>query len=129
MALSEWIYLVACVGHLALCFGVLLRGARNPLALPLGLLSLDLFVWNFAGWAYLMSGAMAWRHVDLGRVWVDYRVRRSLDGPDGLGFGFHTGLGGGLRLQWGEDFIISFDVAHSPTDDNLGIYVGAYHAF
>lgn len=72
-------------------------------------------------------GAVAF--VDLGRVWVDYRVRRTLDGPDGLGFGFHTGLGGGLRLQWGEDFIIAFDVAHSPTDDNLGIYVNVNHVF
>lgn len=65
MALSEWIYLAACVGHLALCFGVLLRGSRNSLALPLGLLSLDLFVWNFAGWAFLMSKALVWRHVDM----------------------------------------------------------------
>ncbi len=64
MALGEWIYLVACVGHLALCFGVLLRGQRNPLALPLGLLCLVLFIWNFAGWAYQMTGALVWRHTD-----------------------------------------------------------------
>ncbi len=67
--------------------------------------------------------------LDLGRVWVDYKRRRDLDGRDRLGFGFHTGLGGGLRLQWGKDFIIAFDVAHSPTDDNLGIYFNAYHLF
>lgn len=61
MALSEWLSLVACGGTLTLGFLVLLRRApRNPLALPLGLLCLDMFVWNFASLAYHVSNIREW---------------------------------------------------------------------
>jgi len=50
---------------LLLAFVVLLRGARNPLALPLGLLCVDMFVWNFATVAYHASGKEAWHWLDL----------------------------------------------------------------
>ena len=66
---------------------------------------------------------------DVGRAWADYKVRRDLDGVDRAGFGLKAGVGGGLRLQWGESFLIRADLAWSHVDDNLGIYIDASHVF
>jgi two-component system, NtrC family, sensor histidine kinase HydH len=66
VTLSTWIGLVGCTGHLALAILVALRGGRNPLALPLILLSLDLFGWNAAELAYSLSREPAWHWLDTG---------------------------------------------------------------
>jgi outer membrane translocation and assembly module TamA len=66
---------------------------------------------------------------DVGRAWADYKVRRDLDGENPAGLGLKAGVGGGLRLQWGEAFLIRADVAWSHVDDNLGIYIDASHVF
>ena len=65
MAPTQWLSLAACAGILLLAFVVLLRGARNPLALPIGLLCIDMFVWNFATLAYRASGHAAWHWLDV----------------------------------------------------------------
>jgi two-component system, NtrC family, sensor histidine kinase HydH len=62
---NEMIDLVACVAILALGVAVLLRGARNPMATPLALLCIDMFVWNFADLAHNVSGVKAWGWLDM----------------------------------------------------------------
>lgn len=63
---------------------------------------------------------------DTGRTWADYRTLTHLDG-DGLGL--KIGAGGGLRLQWGETFLIRVDTAWSPDADPVGFYVDINHVF
>jgi hypothetical protein len=63
---------------------------------------------------------------DTGRIWADYRQLSHLDGD---GAGLKLGLGGGLRLQWGETFLIRADVAWSPDADPVGIYFDIGHVF
>jgi two-component system, NtrC family, sensor histidine kinase HydH len=62
---NEIIELFACVAILALGVAVLLRGARNPMATPLALLCIDMFVWNFADLAHNVSGIKAWGWLDM----------------------------------------------------------------
>lgn len=76
----------------------------------------------------LNLGALAF--VDTGRVWADpqpltLRDRR-LDGPF---FEFLLGVGGGLRLQWGQTFLIRADYAYSPTEATTGLYIDIGHIF
>jgi surface antigen Omp85-like protein len=40
-----------------------------------------------------------------------------------------VGVGGGLRVQWGEHFIIRADLGVSPTDGTSGLYIDASHIF
>ncbi len=67
---------------------------------------------------------------DAGQVWADIRSRsvgdERLDG--GLGE-MQVGLGGGLRLRWGDTFIIRADYGISPTDDTTGLYISINHIF
>lgn len=65
MSPNEYLSLVACGAILALAFLVFSHRGRNPLALPLGLLCLDMFVWNFATWAFSYSGEPAWHWLDV----------------------------------------------------------------
>jgi two-component system, NtrC family, sensor histidine kinase HydH len=58
--------LVACVGGFALGCIVLLQPLRNPLIWPLGLLGFDLFLWNFADFAFTVSREVTWHLLDLG---------------------------------------------------------------
>jgi outer membrane protein assembly factor BamA len=69
-------------------------------------------------------GAIAF--VDAGRVWAGYKPSQRLDG-DGLGL--KVGAGGGLRVQWGEAFLLRADVAWSPDADPVGFYFNANHVF
>ncbi|MCK5798596.1 MAG: BamA/TamA family outer membrane protein [Deltaproteobacteria bacterium] len=69
-------------------------------------------------------GALAF--VDLGRIWSDYHAERRFDGT---GIGLEIGVGGGIRLQWGETFILRADVAWSPDADPVGAYFGFSHIF
>jgi len=77
--------------------------------------------------------------VDAGRVWADVDggaidvlqpdgsvTRRRLD--DGLS-DFELGVGGGLRLRWGETFIIRLDVAYAPTLETFGFYIDVGDSF
>jgi len=47
--------------------------------------------------------------------------------------GFRTfaklGTGAGLRVRWGETFLIRFDGAYSPTEHTPGFYVDIGHVF
>lgn len=86
-----WVTLVACAGELALAVLALLRGGRSPLALPLALLSLNLFAWNFFALAYEVSGALVWR-------WLDVSVS-PLGSPLALHFLF-TFMGRRRQLRW-----------------------------
>jgi hypothetical protein len=62
--------------------------------------------------------------VDAGRLWTDYRPAE-LGGADidGRFEDIKVGLGGGLRLTWGETLVIRVDPAYSPTDHNVGFYI------
>lgn len=57
--------LVACAGQLGLAVAAMFRGTKGPLALPLALLCVDLFAWNFANLGHQLSGQNLWRHFDL----------------------------------------------------------------
>lgn len=59
--------------------------------------------------------------VDGGRVFHDPAL-------DGDGLGLHLGIGGGLRIQWGETFIGRADWAGSP-EGTSGLYLGVGNIF
>jgi hypothetical protein len=63
---------------------------------------------------------------DTGRTFADYEHSPELDGT---GAGLKLGLGGGVRFQWGETFILRADVAWSPDADPVGVYVDVGHVF
>jgi hypothetical protein len=75
---------------------------------------------------------------DAGRFWSDYSPRPELDGEDA---GLKMTAGGGLRIQWGESFIIRADygITFTETDytksslpftgTNTGLYIGVDQAF
>ncbi len=62
--------------------------------------------------------------LDMGRVWTDWAASPSLDGS---AIGLKVGLGGGLRLYWGANFVVRGDVGWSP--DGLGVYFDVNHIF
>lgn len=62
--------------------------------------------------------------VDTGRVWSEWTANPSLDGS---AVGMKIGLGGGLRLYWGGNFVVRGDVGWSP--DGLGVYFDVNHIF
>jgi outer membrane protein assembly factor BamA len=64
--------------------------------------------------------------VDAGRVWTDFSspVRFDGDAP-----GIKLGLGGGLRIQWGEALLLRADLAWSPDADPVGFYFNINHVF
>ncbi len=67
---------------------------------------------------------------DTGRVWADYRPV-TIDGVplDGGFTDWALGLGGGLRVKWGETFIVRVDVGHSISMQNTGFYIDIGHIF
>jgi hypothetical protein len=73
-------------------------------------------------------GAIAF--VDAGRVWADTGdveiAGQSLD--DGFA-NFAVGVGAGLRLKWGETFIVRVDPGYSPTESTFGLYINVDHIF
>src|SRR6266542_1592073 len=70
MTLHEKFGLVACACHLALAILAVTRRGRSPLALPLALLCIDLFVWNAADLAGELSGDRAWEKLDAALSWL-----------------------------------------------------------
>src|SRR5688500_17664470 len=61
---QEVVTILACAGQLALATVALVRISKSPLALPLALLCLDLFVFNAGDVTYHLTGARQW-------VWLD----------------------------------------------------------
>ncbi|TNE50155.1 MAG: hypothetical protein EP343_09500 [Deltaproteobacteria bacterium] len=68
---------------------------------------------------------------DAGRVWSDASLASEslYQQLDGNGAILKYGAGGGLRIQWGETFIIRADFSYSPLDDNVGVYIDVNHIF
>ena len=64
------------------------------------------------------------RLFDTGRVWTSLDPEPELDGE---GAGLKYGVGGGVRFQWGEAFLVRVDAAGSA--DGTGFYFGVNHAF
>ncbi len=64
--------------------------------------------------------------LDGGRVWADTTSAPELDGT---GRGLKYGVGGGLRFQKGETFVLRGDVAWSPDARPVGMYLLAGHLF
>jgi hypothetical protein len=71
-------------------------------------------------------GAVAF--LDAARIWADW-TRTELGGQGIDGGTFKLGTGGGLRVRWGETFLVRFDAAYSPTDRSNGFYVDVGHVF
>lgn len=71
-------------------------------------------------------GAVAF--VDAARIWADTRPT-NLGGTSLDGGTFKVGTGGGLRVRWGETFLVRFDAAYSPTEHTPGFYVDIGHIF
>lgn len=91
----------------------------------LGNLELRSVFWAFSVVKQRMRlGAVGF--LDAARVFSEYQYGAGLDGA---GVGIKLGTGGGLRLHWGEHFIVRFDVAYSPTDGTRGLYIGVHHNF
>jgi len=64
---------------------------------------------------------------DGGRSWT--QLGQSNPALDGTGLGLKYGLGGGLRLQEGQTFIVRGDVAWSPDARPVGAYFAAGEVF
>ena len=69
-------------------------------------------------------GAVAF--VDAGRVWSGLPPSPELDGE---GLGLTLGLGGGLRVQWGETFIVRVDFGYGPREQSTGLYIDVGQVF
>lgn len=80
----------------------------------------------FSVWSQrFVLGAVAF--ADAGRTFAGYGAAdRRLDGE---GAGIKVGLGGGLRLQWGETFLLRADAAWSPDARPVGVYVDLGHVY
>src|SRR5262249_5124799 len=65
--------------------------------------------------------------LDAGRTWTDLLTPQPE--LDGTGLGIKYGVGGGLRLQQGETFVIRADVAWSPDARPVGAYFAAGQIF
>ena len=63
---------------------------------------------------------------DGGRLWADWTAHPELDGT---GVGLKYGVGGGLRLQEGQTFLVRADLAWSPDARPVGAYFGAGQMF
>jgi hypothetical protein len=64
---------------------------------------------------------------DAGRSWT--QLGQSNPALDGTGLGLKYGLGGGLRLQEGQTFIVRGDIAWSPDATPVGAYFAAGEIF
>lgn len=64
---------------------------------------------------------------DGGRTWAELGTRHPE--LDGTGIGLKYGVGGGLRLQQGETFVVRADVAWSPDARPVGAYFAAGEIF
>jgi hypothetical protein len=67
--------------------------------------------------ALILSG-----FVDAGRVWANGLS------AEGLFSDYHVGMGGGMRLRYGQNFVVAVDVAHSK-EAAMPIYIGLGYPF
>jgi outer membrane protein assembly factor BamA len=74
--------------------------------------------------ALMLGGAL---FADGGRVWTE--LTHAHPELDGTGLGMKYGIGGGLRLQQGETFVVRLDVAWSPDARPVGAYFAAGQIF
>jgi hypothetical protein len=65
--------------------------------------------------------------LDAGRSWTE--LTRAHPDLDGTGLGIKYGVGGGLRLQQGETFVVRADIAWSPDARPVGGYFAAGEIF
>jgi outer membrane protein assembly factor BamA len=65
--------------------------------------------------------------IDAGRLWTD--ITKANPALDGTGLGIHYGVGGGVRIQQGQTFLVRADVAWSPDARPVGAYLLADQAF
>jgi Omp85 superfamily domain len=65
--------------------------------------------------------------LDAGRVWTE--ISRANPDLDGTGFGIKYGVGGGLRVQEGQTFVVRLDLAWSPDATPIGAYFAAGEIF
>jgi Omp85 superfamily domain len=84
----------------------------------------DLLPFTFRGKRMVLGTAL---FVDAGRSWTELGKRHP--DLDGTGLGLKYGLGGGLRLQQGETFVVRADVAWSPDAHPVGAYFAAGEIF
>lgn len=73
----------------------------------------------------LVLGAAAF--IDGGRTWTE--ISRAHPDLDGTGWGLKYGIGGGLRLQEGQTFVVRADLAWSPDAQPVGAYFAAGEIF
>ncbi|GAB4510881.1 MAG: hypothetical protein Tsb0020_28470 [Haliangiales bacterium] len=68
--------------------------------------------------------------VDAGRVWADFeQVEVNGQELDNSLPNFALGVGAGLRVRWGETFIVRADPAYSLTEETFGLYININHIF
>ena len=76
---------------------------------------------------------LSWRLVgftDAGRAWTDLHDQTLVSlNLDGQWYQFLMGLGAGLRLRWGQAFVLRIDTAWSPHANTTGLYFGTDHIF
>ena len=79
----------------------------------------------FVGSKHMVLGAALF--FDAGRTWTE--LGRAHPELDGTGLGLKYGVGGGLRLQQGETFVVRADIAWSPDARPVGGYFAAGEIF
>jgi hypothetical protein len=82
-------------------------------------------VWHFTWFGKPFALAAA-AFLDGGRVWAELTPHPDLDGS---GLGIKYGVGGGLRLQEGQTFVVRADMAWSPDAEPVGFYFAAGEIF
>jgi hypothetical protein len=65
--------------------------------------------------------------LDAGRVWTE--IAHANPDLDGTGLGIKYGVGGGLRVQEGQTFVVRLDLAWSPDATPIGAYFAAGEIF
>src|SRR3569623_66869 len=84
----------------------------------------ELFPFRFLRKQFIFGAAACF---DAGRVWTELGSRHPE--LDGTGVGLKYGVGGGLRLQQGQTFVVRVDVAWSPDARPIGAYFAAGQIF
>lgn len=84
----------------------------------------ELFSFNIGKKALVLGVA---GFFDAGRVWTE--LTRAHPDLDGTGIGLKYGVGGGLRLQQGQTFVVRADLAWSPDARPVGAYFAAGQIF
>jgi hypothetical protein len=84
----------------------------------------EILPFTFRGKKMVLGAAV---FLDAGRTWTE--LGTSNPQLDGTGLGLKYGVGGGLRLQEGQSFVVRADVAWSPDAQPIGAYFAAGEIF